>query len=103
MRPPAGAAWRRTLRLKWAAMIVAAVALASATAIYLARLPKSTTVTVTVSQATDSLGEELFPSMAPDGKTFVFAARQEGNWDIYSQRLGGRRVVNLTADFPGDD
>src|SRR5207245_9433165 len=71
MRPPRGTAWRRARRLRWAA-IVSAIVLAGATWVYLDRLPNTTTLTVVVSQATDSLGEELFPSVSPDAKTFVF-------------------------------
>jgi Tol biopolymer transport system component len=101
-RPDAG--WKPTLRARWAmATALLTIAIAIATLVIFARLPKSPAVALTVSQATDSLGEELFPSMAPDGKSFVFAARQHGTWDIFSRRLDDRRTVNLTADYSGDD
>ena len=45
---------------------------------------------------TDLPGQELFPSLAPDGKSFVFASRHNGNWDIYRQVVGERSATNLT-------
>lgn len=56
---------------------------------------------------TDDAGEEVFPSLAPDGESFVYASRAAGNWDIYLQRVdervGVRKPLNLTGDFAGDD
>lgn len=49
-------------------------------------------------QTTNQSGEELFPSLSPDGKTLVYASRAAGNWDIYSQRVGGKNPLNLTKD-----
>ena len=57
----------------------------------------------TFTQLTDQPGQELYPSLAPDGKSFVYASRATGNWDIYSQRAGGKNPVNLTRDSPADD
>lgn len=45
---------------------------------------------------TDLPGEELYPSLSPDGQTLVFASAQSGNWDIYRQAVGARSAVNLT-------
>jgi len=58
---------------------------------------------VTFTQLTDQPGPETYPSLAPDGKSFVYASRASGNWDIYSQRVGGKNPVNLTKDSPVDD
>jgi Tol biopolymer transport system component len=52
----------------------------------------------TFTQLTEQLGEELSPSFAPDGKSFVYASRAAGNWDIYLQRVGGKNPINLTKD-----
>jgi Tol biopolymer transport system component len=52
---------------------------------------------------TDQAGWECFPSLSPDGKSFVYAALTAGNWDIYFQRVGGRNPINLTMDSPADD
>jgi len=45
---------------------------------------------------TDLPGQELFPSLAPDGQSVIFASRHQGNWDIYRQAAGAREAVNLT-------
>jgi len=45
---------------------------------------------------TDLPGEEFFPSLSPDGQSFVFASSQNDNWDIYRQAVGMRPAVNLT-------
>ncbi len=52
---------------------------------------------------TEGRGPEQFPSMAPDGKTFVYASAVSGNWDIYLQRVGGSNAINLTKDSAADD
>ena len=54
-------------------------------------------------QLTDQPGEELYPSLSPDGKSFVYASSASGNWDVYLQRVGGKNPVNLTKDSPSDD
>ena len=56
-----------------------------------------------VSQLTFQSGVESFPSIAPDGKTFVYVSRAGGNEDIYLQRIDGRNSINLTKDSPADD
>lgn len=48
-------------------------------------------------------GTEFFPSLAPDGKTYVFAAENAGQFDIFSERVGGKIPRNLTADSAADD
>ena len=52
---------------------------------------------------TDQPGPELFPSLSPDGRSIVYAARASNNWDIFLQRVGGKNPTNLTADSPVDD
>ena len=58
---------------------------------------------VTFTQLTEQAGPEYFPSLAPDGKSFVYASYAAGNWDIYLQRVGGKNAINLTKDSPADD
>jgi serine/threonine protein kinase len=55
------------------------------------------------SQLTTQAGEESGVNLAPDGKSFLYASRASGNWDIYWQRAGGRNPSNLTKDSPADD
>jgi eukaryotic-like serine/threonine-protein kinase len=54
-------------------------------------------------QLTNQPGQEYFPSLSPDGRSFVYASRAAGNWDIYLQRVGGKNPINLTKDSPTDD
>jgi Tol biopolymer transport system component len=64
-----------------------------------ASIPKGFTFT----QLTDQPGQELDPSLAPDGKSFVYTSRASGNWDIYFQLVGDKNPVNLTKDSDPDD
>ncbi|MGB7922801.1 MAG: protein kinase [Pyrinomonadaceae bacterium] len=54
-------------------------------------------------QLTDQHGTEYFPTLAPDGKSFVYASRANGNWDIFLQRVGGRNATLLTPDTASDE
>ncbi|HKQ77298.1 MAG TPA: protein kinase, partial [Blastocatellia bacterium] len=54
-------------------------------------------------QLTGFSGAERFPALSPDGKAFVYARNEKGNWDIYYQRLAGSATQNLTEDSPYDD
>ena len=55
------------------------------------------------SQLTHDPGQELFPSLSPDGRMVVYAGAAAGNLDIYSQRVGGENSINLTKDSAADD
>jgi len=90
------------------ALIVGAVIIAAAGALYLfsrrSALPKQAALlNATFTQLTDQAGPEYFPSLSPDGKSFVYAAFAADNWDIYFQRVGGKNPINLTKDSPADD
>ena len=65
--------------------------------------PASPLLDATFTQLTDLPGLETFPSLSSDGQSLVFASAHEGRWHIYSQRVGGRNMVNLTADSRSDD
>ena len=54
-------------------------------------------------QLTFTSGQELFPSLSPDGRTIVYASDTAGNLDIYSLRVGGQNALNLTGNSPADD
>ncbi|HVG26394.1 MAG TPA: protein kinase, partial [Acidobacteriaceae bacterium] len=90
-----------------AALILGITVLATVTLYALSRrdpLTKETpTVKATFTQLSDQPGPEYFPSLSPDGKSFVYAGFASGNWDIYLQRVGGKNPVNLTKDSPVDD
>ncbi|MGB8507727.1 MAG: protein kinase [Pyrinomonadaceae bacterium] len=54
-------------------------------------------------QLTIKEGSELFCSLAPDGKSFVYVSNESGNADIYWQRVGGKNPTNLTRDSTRDE
>ena len=54
-------------------------------------------------QLTDHPGTEFFPSLAPDGRSFVFASKANGNFDLFLQRVGGKNPTLLTKDSTADD
>jgi serine/threonine protein kinase len=54
-------------------------------------------------QLTEQAGTEYFPSLAPDGKSFVYTRESDGDLDLFWQRIGGKNPVNLTKDFPAND
>ncbi len=54
-------------------------------------------------QITDEPGQEMNPSLSPDGKSVVYASHSSGNWDIYLLRVGGKNPVNLTKGSAADN
>jgi eukaryotic-like serine/threonine-protein kinase len=52
---------------------------------------------------TQQKGSDVFPSLSPDGKTFVFASDRSGMMDIYLQRVDGRNAINLTKNSSAAD
>ncbi len=54
-------------------------------------------------QLTEQVGIEYFPSLAPDGKSFVYTADTAGNFDVFIQRVGGKNATNLTKDSTATD
>ena len=57
----------------------------------------------TFAQLTSDPGQEIFPSLSPDGGFLAYASPAAGNWDVYLLRAGGSRAINLTAGTPEDD
>ncbi len=54
-------------------------------------------------QLTNQHGIEFFPSLAPDGKSFVYASNQDGNFDLFVQRVGGKNATPLTPNTPSNE
>ena len=54
-------------------------------------------------QLTDIAGEETTPRISPDGSSFVYASRIAGSWDVYVQRVGGRKPVLVAGDPSRDE
>ena len=97
------AAWP-ALALAAAALLVVALGLTSVRERLLGRGDRTPSFQNAFSaRITDQPGPELFPSLSPDGKSIVYAARAADNWDIFLQRIGGKNPINLTADSKADD
>ena len=54
-------------------------------------------------QLTNQPGTEFFPTLAPDGEDFIFSSDPEGNFDLFSQRVGGKNARLLTPNTPSDE
>ncbi|MEO5859951.1 MAG: protein kinase [Pyrinomonadaceae bacterium] len=52
---------------------------------------------------TDQSGIEFFPSLSPDGRHIVYAAQENGQFDIFYQEVGSRERLNLTLGSPEND
>lgn len=58
---------------------------------------------VSFNQLTDDRGEETYPSLSPEGESFVYVARASGHLDIWFRRAGARDSLNLTRDSGADN
>jgi len=99
--PVARPAWRRPALL--AAGVAVLIGLGALGYFLVRPAGRATPAKANFTQLTDQPGQELYPSLSPDGNLFVYASRASGNWDIHLQRVGGRNVINLTRDCPLDD
>ncbi len=98
--------WRRQVPK---AAIVAGAVIVLAIAGYLlwsglktTKAPPATKI-ANFTQLTTAPGQELYPSLSPDGKLLVYASAEAGNWDIYLQRVSGATPINLTRDSAAND
>lgn len=57
----------------------------------------------TSQKLTDLPGQELFPTLTPEGKNVVFASQVQGNLDIYRQPVGTHAAINLTNSLTSDE
>ena len=55
------------------------------------------------SQLTTQPGTEVHPVLAPDGQNFVYASDENGNFDLFVQRVGGKNAQSLTPNTPSDE
>jgi Tol biopolymer transport system component len=96
-------------RSKWLVPVALAVAaVVAGTVVYLSRPVEEVeapteTLGGTLTRLTFQTGEKRFPSLSPDGDDFVYDSVASGNWDIYSQRVGGETAFNLTEDSAAHD
>lgn len=97
---------RKSNLVRLAIPIIAIIALASiAYFLIFNRSSKQTAESknFTYTQLTSKNGEELFPNLSPDGKSFLYSSRESGNWDIYLKRIGETVTINLTKDSLSDE
>ncbi|MGC2235303.1 MAG: protein kinase [Pyrinomonadaceae bacterium] len=52
---------------------------------------------------TNISGIKSYPSLSPDGKSFIFTTQTNEGAHIFLQRIGGNNPVNLTANSSGDN
>ncbi len=96
-----------TSRKMW--LLAAAVAVAAASVIFLTLIrgvgdeSSAVPVVTAFSRLTTDPGQELHPSLSPDGKSIAYQKRVDNNWDIFLLRVGGHNPINLTKDSPSDD
>ena len=101
--PPSGEAGAPLEARAGGGRILAAAVLAAVSSYVLFRRNPAPLKTAAFSQLTGQPGQELYPSLSPDGNSFVYTSRASGNWDIYLQSVGGRNATNLTKDCSFDD
>lgn len=95
---------QRPRRWLWPAVCLAALSIVVVIAWRWLRAPNGPDWTrATHIQLTDQGGTETFPSLAPDGKSFVYASKETGNLDLFLLRVGGKNPRNLTRDSTADE
>ena len=101
-------------KLFWVALSAIAISIVAGAYLLLSRGPDirdpgSAAVEGSFTQVTAQPGEELGPSLSPDGEFIVYDStapgnidvnyhRDSGNIDIYFQRVDGEKPMNLTED-----
>ncbi|HEU4835428.1 MAG TPA: protein kinase [Pyrinomonadaceae bacterium] len=101
-------AMRQLVPRRWGWTMVAVVAILMTAVLAWTIWLKAKPVTTDWSRAahlqlTDQHGTEIFPSLAPDGRSFVYASEQNGNYDLFVQRVGGKNATPLTPNTPSDE
>jgi Tol biopolymer transport system component len=81
-----------------AALLLAAAAFEAGRRVGLGGGGGSSSAPATFQQVTDMPGQEHQAQLGPSGESFVYVSDATGGGDIYTQRVGGRNPVNLTAD-----
>ena len=83
----------------WFPWAVATAAIVAAAAAWLGNRPSTPEgVWSQFMRITEAAGEETSPTLSPDGSTVAYATRVNGQWDIYSQRVGGRNATPIVND-----
>jgi serine/threonine protein kinase len=89
---------------KWMLAVVSLLVVVAVALYLLRRLPEKTShPTTKFTQLTSLAGVESFPNLSPDGDSIVYVSPASGNQDIYLQRVGGQKAINLTEDSPANE
>jgi eukaryotic-like serine/threonine-protein kinase len=90
----------RHARTAWLPWTVAGIALVAAAASWLLKgVPEQSEPRWDFfTRISELAGEETSPTLSPDGTTVAYSTRVNGNWDIYSQRVGGRNATPIVND-----
>jgi eukaryotic-like serine/threonine-protein kinase len=90
-------------RSAWVPWTVATGALAFAAAAWMLRPSAPEPRWDSFMRITEAAGEETSPTLSPDGTTVAYAARVNGSWDLFSQRVGGRNPIPIVTDPEHDE
>ena len=94
----------RAARMAWFPWAVTAGAVGAAAFAWFGRPPAAQQAAWSqFTRITEAAGEETSPTLSPDGSTIAYAARVNGSWDIYSQRVGGRNATPIVNDPQRDE
>ncbi|MBC7771342.1 MAG: PD40 domain-containing protein, partial [Pyrinomonadaceae bacterium] len=52
----------------------------------------------TITQLTADPGQDVMPTVSPDGKRVAFASNRSGSWDVYVMTSSGGQAVQVTSD-----
>jgi serine/threonine protein kinase len=97
--PPAAlpvSRWRPSIWLPVAAAFAAGLLGASLLFQLASRQPRGGVRGISFAQLTDDSGEEVFPSLSPDGKTLAYSSKSDGHWNIFEKGIGERDAVDLS-------
>jgi Tol biopolymer transport system component/serine/threonine protein kinase len=96
-----------SVRIWQGATLVSLIALAGVAAMWLGESSGNKDVggpkVTSISQITDLAGDQQMPALSADAGQLLFAAVDGGDLDIFQQRVGGERPVNLTENHSSDD
>ena len=96
--------WRRSRGLVAAALVAGLAAGAAwVLATRVSGRGHGGTPRLTFQRLTSQPGGETKPALSPDGETVAFVSTAAGNRDIWIQRVGSDKAINLTADSSVDE
>jgi Tol biopolymer transport system component len=101
----AAAAPRRSVALPVAASAITALGILAAGWLWLGGRPAGSggLRPAHFTRLTGEAGADLYPSISPDGRNVAFVRSNGHDLDIWVQRVGGRKALNLTPGADADD